>query len=377
MPKPVIICVDDEKMIINSLISELKNSFGEQFTIESAEGGEDALALVNELLLKNKRIPLIITDYLMPEMKGDELLRRVHAISPSTLKIMLTGQATLEGVSNAINWANLYRYIGKPWEKDDLKLTVSEAIKSYFKDIKLEEHNEELKALNLSLEEKVIVRTAELANKNKKITDSISYARRIQQAVLPSQEHLDETLGEHFILFKPLEIVSGDFYWTTIFKNFLIFAVADCTGHGVPGAFMSMLGSASLNEIVDKQKAIDPADILNTLRKNIMTSLHQNGSSKEQKDGMDISLVMIDLIPDPIWIENNVCKEIFKLTYSGANNPIWIIRKKNSGIPFENSNPKITLKISTEDAELFELLPDKMPIGIYNRMDDFTNKRPG
>ena len=97
MPKPVIICVDDEKMIINSLTSELKNSFGEQFTIESAEGGEDALALVNELLLKNKRIPLIITDYLMPEMKGDELLRRVHAISPSTLKIMLTGQANPGG----------------------------------------------------------------------------------------------------------------------------------------------------------------------------------------------------------------------------------------------------------------------------------------
>ena len=103
-------------------------------------------------------------------------------------------------------------------------------------------------------------------------------------------------------------------------------------------------------------------------------SLHQKGSNTEQKDGMDISLVMIDLLPDPIWIENNVCKEVFKLTYSGANNPIWIIRKKNSGIPLESSNPKIVLKISTEEAELIELLPDKMPIGIYNRMDDFTNK---
>ena len=103
MSKPVIICVDDEKIVINSLKSELKSSFGDQYSFEFAESGEDALALFNELISEKTEIPLVIADYIMPEMKGDELLKQVHKISPATLKIMLTGQATVEGVTNAIN----------------------------------------------------------------------------------------------------------------------------------------------------------------------------------------------------------------------------------------------------------------------------------
>lgn len=373
MQKPIIICVDDEKIIINSLVSELKNSFGEYYIIESAESGEDAIVLLKELILENIEVPLIITDYLMPVMKGDELLKQIHEISPSTFKIMLTGQATLEGVSNAINWANLYRYIGKPWERDDLKLTVSEAIKSYFKDKKLKEQNDELRKFSYTLEQKVKDRTAELAEKNKNILDSIFYAKRIQQAVLLSQEHLNEILSNHFIFFQPCDIVSGDFYWTTIYKNYLIFAVVDCTGHGVPGAFMSMLGLSFLNEIVSKKEITKASEVLNLLRESVIGALHQKGIEREQKDGMDISIAIIDLIPDPIWIENGECKEVFHLNFAGANNPIWIIHPKKSYLQNNNINPNILLKNSTENIDLFELLPDKMPIGIHDRMDNFTN----
>ncbi|MEB3827088.1 adenylate/guanylate cyclase domain-containing protein [Phormidium sp. CCY1219] len=153
MTKQVIICVDDEKTVLTSLKAELKAALGKKYLIELAEGGEDALELLEELLEDGYEIPLIISDYLMPDMKGDELLRRVHLLSPKTLKVMLTGQATIEAVGNAINYAKLYRYLTKPWQAEDLKLTVSEAIYSYLQDKKLAEKNEKLQQMNRELEE--------------------------------------------------------------------------------------------------------------------------------------------------------------------------------------------------------------------------------
>ncbi|MDM8558120.1 response regulator [Candidatus Parabeggiatoa sp. HSG14] len=138
MSKQVIVCVDDEQTVLRSLKMELKETLGDMYLIEIAQGGEDALELFEELLEDNYEIPLIISDYIMPDIKGDELLKRIHAISPTTRKIMLTGEASIEAMGNAINYAKLYRYIAKPWDRKDLALTVSEAIKSYFKDKELE-----------------------------------------------------------------------------------------------------------------------------------------------------------------------------------------------------------------------------------------------
>ncbi len=152
MTKQVIICVDDEKTILKSLKTELKDTLGNTYQIEIAEGGKDALELIAELLEDGYEIPLIISDYVMPDMKGDELLRLVHEISPKTLKVMLTGQATIEAVGNAIKHAKLYRYIGKPWQTEDLKLTVTEAVHSYSLDKKLAEQNAELRKINQELE---------------------------------------------------------------------------------------------------------------------------------------------------------------------------------------------------------------------------------
>ena len=151
MKKPVIICVDDEQTILDSLEIDLLKAFEDKYLIETAQSGEEALELLSELLAEQYEVPVVISDQIMPNMKGDELLRSVHAISPNTLKIMLTGQADLEAVVNAINYAKLYRYIPKPWQCDDLKLTATEAIYRYFQDQKLAEKQIELQEMNQEL----------------------------------------------------------------------------------------------------------------------------------------------------------------------------------------------------------------------------------
>jgi class 3 adenylate cyclase/FixJ family two-component response regulator len=186
--KPVIICVDDEVTILASLKSELRKAFGEEYRVEIAEGGEDALELLEELIEDGYEIPLIISDYIMPDMKGDELLRRVHELSPKTLKVMLTGQASIEAVANAVQYAKLYRYIGKPWQNEDLRLTVTEAIYSYSQDKELAEKNAKLVQMNHELE---------------------ALTRKQAQLITELQEkesHL-QTLNESFLRFVPKQFL--------------------------------------------------------------------------------------------------------------------------------------------------------------------------
>ncbi len=151
MNKLVVLCVDDEPTILDSLKIELRYILDPQYLIETAENGEEALELIEELLADNYEIPLIISDYIMPVLKGDELLKQVHHLSPKTLKIMLTGQADIEAVGNAIRYAKLYRYIAKPWHAEDLKLTVTEAINSYFQEKRLLEQHIRLQTVNQAL----------------------------------------------------------------------------------------------------------------------------------------------------------------------------------------------------------------------------------
>lgn len=151
MNQQVIICVDDEKTVLRSLKAELQEAVGNDYIIEIAEGGEEALELIEELLEDGYEIPLIISDHIMPGMKGDELLKQAHLISPKTIKIMLTGQADVEAIARAINSANLYRYITKPWQAEDLKLTVKEALNSYSQDKQLAQQNAKLQQMNQEL----------------------------------------------------------------------------------------------------------------------------------------------------------------------------------------------------------------------------------
>ncbi|PKP11655.1 MAG: hypothetical protein CVU09_02145 [Bacteroidetes bacterium HGW-Bacteroidetes-4] len=188
---------------------------------------------------------------------------------------------------------------------------------------------------NLLLEEQ----KTEIEKQKEEITDSIKYAKRIQTAILPAPEFATEILREHFILFRPRDIVSGDYYWMNKVGNKVIVAAADCTGHGVPGAFMSMLGVSFLNEIVNKNNTVQPHLILNDLRSQVKRTLGQTGKEGEAKDGMDIALCVIDF-------------EANKLQYAGAYNPLLLFR----------------------NGELIEVKADKMPIGIYIReKESFTN----
>ena len=166
MNKQVILCVDDEEIILEALQEQLYSTFGNEYTIETSDSGEDALEFFNELIEEEINVPVVISDYIMPGMKGDDLLKEIHKVCPGSLKILLTGQASIEGISNAINNAELYRYIAKPWDKDDLVLTVKEAIRSYFQELQIKKQNEELAKLNESLEQKVILRTKELEKAN-------------------------------------------------------------------------------------------------------------------------------------------------------------------------------------------------------------------
>ncbi|XWK90323.1 MAG: response regulator [Phormidium sp.] len=162
MKKPIILCVDDEATILDSLKIELKAILGNDYLIETAENGADALELIEELSADNYHIPLVICDYIMPDLKGDELLKQIHQLIPKTLKIMLTGQADLEAVAHAIKYARLYRYIAKPWQTEDLKLTVKEAVHSYLLEQQLAEQNAQLQRMNQKLETIVEERTAAL-----------------------------------------------------------------------------------------------------------------------------------------------------------------------------------------------------------------------
>ncbi len=230
------------------------------------------------------------------------------------------------------------------------------------------------------------------------VSQSIDYATRIQKSILPDENILQNHLSEHFIFFKPKDKVSGDFYWWTHIENHTVIAVADCTGHGVPGAFMSMLGASFLREIVEKEYVTHTGVILRKLRKEIIKALKQksntstSSTSGGMKDGMDMAIISINH-------QTNI------MQFSGANNPLYIIKSviattdrhglrphdddKNTVIASEQSergnlpndndiatpsarNDALILTMTHNEFGLYEIKPDKMPIAIYERMDNFT-----
>lgn len=164
----------------------------------------------------------------------------------------------------------------------------------------------------------------------RELTESLQYASYIQKALLPTDQTLKRHFPDSFLLYLPRDIVSGDFYWLSRKKNLIYFAMADCTGHGVPGAFLSILGITFLNQVVDRNESCKADFVLNSLREYIMKALRQTGGIKEQKDGIDMALCIVD------------CKKNL-LQFAGAFNPMYIIKN---------------------ESQLIEIPGDKMPIGV-------------
>ncbi len=197
--------------------------------------------------------------------------------------------------------------------------------------------NSDLNLKNFQLEENsLLIETQHntIHQKNKEITDSIRYAQKIQTAMMPLKHEFAAYFKDSFVLFEPKDIISGDFFWITSKNDKIIFATGDCTGHGVPGGFMSMLGVSLLNEIINEHDLTEPALILSRLRKKVITALRQKGLSGEQQDGMDMTICVID-------------KEQMTLQYAAANHAFYIVRKKESGFELEEFNG------------------DKQPVGIF------------
>jgi serine phosphatase RsbU (regulator of sigma subunit) len=206
--------------------------------------------------------------------------------------------------------------------------------------IKLEEKNRLISAQKDEIQKQKEIAESQrdlIAYQKKHITDSIHYAKRIQTALLPSLELFSDEI-DHFVLYKPRDIVSGDFYWVAKIDGQQMVIAADCTGHGVPGAFMSMLGVSLLNEIILNRKITQPDHVLNILREYIIRSLKQVVQTSGIKDGMDMCVCLIDF-------EKN------KMQFAGANNPLWIFA----------------------DGQLNEIKGDKMPVAIHDTMVPFTN----
>jgi diguanylate cyclase (GGDEF)-like protein len=192
----IILCVDDDSTVLSALRSLFAKHFGSQLQVEFAESGDEALEIAAEIRSQGRELGLVITDFMMPGMKGDEFLVRLHEQSPSTVKIMLTGQSDLTGVKRAINHANLYRFLEKPFLNEDIVLTVRAAVRAYCQERDLIRQNDELRLLNAELESIVAERTRELVEKNREL-EVLSVTDRLTG--LFNRRKLDEVLDEEMI----------------------------------------------------------------------------------------------------------------------------------------------------------------------------------
>lgn len=226
----------------------------------------------------------------------------------------------------------------------------------------LEQKNEEISAQRDEIEAQrnlVFDQKQEIEAVNSEIVKSIEYAKRLQTAALPVLVQLDEKVADQFVFFRPRDVVSGDFFWFAEVEDKLVISVADCTGHGVPGAFMSMMGMSLLKELVQKEYITHPGVILRRLRKEIINTMGQKGISGEQRDGMDMSLIAFD-------------PSDRSLNFAGAYNSLYIVRHKDQPAP-NLENGLLEPDQMNGQHYLYEVPADKMPIAHFERMDKFKN----
>jgi CheY-like chemotaxis protein len=289
----------------------------EGYQVEFALDGNSALDWVERTVFD-----LILLDIMMPGMDGFEVCRIIKSdpVKQKIPIIFLTAKVDTESIVNGFDLGAV-DYVIKPFNQKELIARVKTQIE-------IKKSRDEI-ARNLN----------EIEYKNELITSSIRYAHTIQEAVLKTSLVGSDFFPEMFHLIHPRDIVSGDFYWFHKLKNKVFASVFDCTGHGIPGAFMSMLGVTLLNETVIREKITEPDLILNRLREKIIEALGQKGNSWDVTDGMDGSIISYDLVNR-------------KLVYSGAFNPVYLIR----------------------DNKIIELRGDRMTLSYIDNISDFSRQ---
>jgi CheY-like chemotaxis protein len=334
MPNKILI-VDDEPYIEDIIRQKFRKQIKENIlAFEYVANGLLAL----EKLKSDDTFDLMLTDINMPVMDGLTLLEKIKENKIITKAIVVSAYADLSNIRTAMN-RGAFDFITKPIDLSDLEATILKTIsememlkkgleagrnlemallekaEAQQKMLEALQQNEKLiLEQNTLLEQQVADRTSELnqqkkllEEKNKEILDSIHYASYLQKAILPSKQTLNPFVKESFIYYQPKDIVAGDFYWIEPMEESVLIVVADCTGHGVAGALMSMLGVSLLNHIVRDAKITSPADILNHLRIQIAQSLNQ--TERGSTEGMDIAVCNINLSSK-------------KIIFSGANRPL-------------------------------------------------------
>jgi serine phosphatase RsbU (regulator of sigma subunit) len=223
---------------------------------------------------------------------------------------------------------------------------------------KLKRQKEELELVVENRTQEISNQNEQLSVKNKEITDSINYAKRIQDTIIPSEERVKSLLGsESFVLFKPKDIVSGDFYWIReVDENTVIFSVADCTGHGVPGAMVSLVGANALHKAVGEFKIYKPSEILD--RVNVLLNEAFSSEGKSVADGMDIAICKVTKKEGKTFLE-----------YSGGNNPLWVFNPKRTSIPEKG----VPINNADDEQVGFAIKPNKFGVGKFYANESFTN----
>jgi serine phosphatase RsbU (regulator of sigma subunit) len=280
----------DDSATTRMYLSKMLERYGA--TVEPAATGQEG---VEKCL--GMRFDLVLLDLLLPDLHGTEVLSMARTYDQITPIVMLSGEGRIHAVLDALG-QGADGYI----EKSDL--TAIDTVGFLYS---LERAIERRAAI---VEQKRL--QAELAEKNTEILDSITYASRIVRAILPGEEQMKLLLRDYFVFFKPRNILSGDFYWVHDSGSAVVFAVADCTGHGVPGAMMSVIGHTLLNQIVIEEHTSEPSLILEKLHVGIRKALKQGEESADTQDGMDIAIVRID------FRENGVI-------FAGAKRPLYCV----------------------------------------------------
>ena len=306
-----ILIIDDDANLTLSIKEKLYNFPEYDFVIEIANDPIEGLELLNILHTEGVIPSIIISDLSMPSMQGDDFLEESMRYFPDAKKILMSGNPNLDAVVHSVNSAHIFRMLTKPIQELEFQLTISQAIKSIELDAQVNELNLKLTHINANLEKIVEEKIYELAEKNQQLTDSIHYAELIQKSVLSSENDFSTDLPNAFTVIFPKDIVSGDFFWYHNDNDYLSYCIADSTGHGVPGAFVSLLAYGALRESFESNKLErDLSSIICSANNQFKKTLNFNLN----KDSAELGYLFFN------W-------KTYELKYCGFKTTLYVVRK--------------------------------------------------